>query len=233
MRVRFRCPPELEDILPRPFPAKRGLPDWLRDMAMTAADADLGGAVRTVKQCPPFVDAMAFGFMIPLAADVAYRDGQLHWDWDLPSSLPGRTSRSPLGFHVNSQALGTPYFEDDRFLVKFNNFWTIELEPGCSLLATHPVNRDDLPFRTLTGLVDADLYKDAFIQFPAAWVDQDFAGVLAKGTPIAQCFVVSRERLDLDFGAMKGADVDRYVAASEAVSTEPGTYRKRFRAKKP
>ena len=53
-------------------------------------------------------------------------------------------------------------------IVKFNSFWTIELEPGYSLFATHPVNRADLPFRLLTGLVDCDRFRDVGVLFPAA-----------------------------------------------------------------
>ncbi len=63
MKVQFRCPPELTDILPRPYAAKRGMPDWLKRMAATAPSSDLNGEIRTVKQCPPFVDAMGLGFI--------------------------------------------------------------------------------------------------------------------------------------------------------------------------
>ena len=28
--VKFRCPPQMEPILPRPIPAVRGLPDWFK-----------------------------------------------------------------------------------------------------------------------------------------------------------------------------------------------------------
>jgi hypothetical protein len=31
------------------------------------------------------------------------------------------------------------------------------------------VNRDDLPFRPISGLVDADLFHDGGINFPAAF----------------------------------------------------------------
>ena len=62
--------------------------------------------------------------------------------------------------------------------MKFNSFWTIELEPGYSLFATHPVNRADLPFRLLTGIVDSDRFTDVGILFPAVWTDANFEGVL-------------------------------------------------------
>src|SRR5262245_2197742 len=57
----------------------------------------------------------------------------------------------------------------------------------------HPVNRFDLPFTTLAGLVDSDRYHDNWIHFPARWHDLNFRGVLPKGTPVAQCVPVKRE----------------------------------------
>lgn len=42
MKVRFRCPPELKGILPEPYPAKRGLPSWLKEMAAAAFCPDTG-----------------------------------------------------------------------------------------------------------------------------------------------------------------------------------------------
>ncbi len=233
MNVRFRCPPELKRILPRPVPARRGLPDWLKAMAKTAPSADAAGEIRTVKQCPPFVDAMGFGFLVPLATDLHVERGQFRWDWDLPASTVGRYTRSPIAFHLIEQTAGSPLYAEDASIIKFNNFWTVELPPGHSLLCTHPFNRMELPFRTLTGLVDVDLYKDAFIQYPAVWLDPAFSGVVPKGTPIAQCIPVPRQALDLDFAELTGDAAARFIEVKEAVDAESGVYRRRFRAKKP
>ena len=73
--------------------------------------------------------------------------------------------RSPIGYHDSGQVTGTPLFEADRFLIKFHNLWTIEAPEGYSVLFTHPVNRFDLPFTTLTGMVDCDRYHDNWIIF--------------------------------------------------------------------
>jgi hypothetical protein len=142
---------------------------------------------------PPFVDAMTCGFLFPLICDVKVENGEFTWDNDLPPG--GETSfvRSPIGFHDIGQVSGTPLFEAGRFLIKFHNLWTIEAPDGYALLFTHPVNRFDLPFTTLTGLVDCDKYSDNWIHFPARWNDANFSGVLRKGTPIAQCMPIKRE----------------------------------------
>ena len=131
-----------------------------------------------LKHCPPFVDAMAHGFIIPLPCDVAVHDGKFSWSWDLPPLAVEAHPRSPLSFHVPAQVTGTPFHDPTRAVIKFNSFWTIELEAGISLFATHPVNRADLPFRLLTGLVNSDRFSDVGILFPAIWIDTSFQRVL-------------------------------------------------------
>ena len=127
--------------------------------------------------------------------------------------------------------LGTPLFDEDKFIIKFSNFWAIETPPGYSLLVTHPVNRYDLPFTTLTGLVDTDLYKNDFINFPARWRDGGFNGVLPKGTPVAQCLPVKRELWTPHFGTIAG-DALSQVQDTTAVTSNEGVYRRQFRAAK-
>ncbi len=227
MRVIFRCDPALLGFLPPPLPARDALPAWLRAMPRTAASDMHDAPVRTVKQCPPFVDAMAYGFVIPLACDVTVRAGALSWDWELPPLAAGHHPRAPVSFHAPAQVAGTPFHTPGQVVVKFNSFWTIELEPGWSLFATHPVNRTDLPFRLISGLVDCDRFHDVGLLFPAIWTDPAFEGVLPRGTPVAQCFPVPRKPLQLAHEALDPAAYDGLAASLMA---GPGVYRKRFRA---
>jgi hypothetical protein len=106
------------------------------------------------------------------------------------------------------------------------------LEPGWSLFATHPVNREDLPFRLVTGLVDADRFSDVGILFPAVWTDPTFSGTLSRGTPVAQCFAVPRVVPELVFEAFSAEAAARYDATAEALLSTAGVYRRRFRARR-
>lgn len=233
MRVIFRCDPALLGLLPRPIPAREALPEWLRTMPARMFSDLHGEEVRTVKQCPPFVDAMAHGFILPLACDVEVRDGIFSWDWNLPQLSIATHPRAPLSFHVPAQVAGSPFAESGRTVVKFNSFWTIDLEPGWSLFATHPINRVDLPFRLLSGLVDADRFSDVGILFPAIWTEPAFSGVLRAGTPIAQCLLVSREALEMHFEAMSPEHQAAYDSTGARLLSGSGIYRKHFRAARP
>ena len=230
--ITFRCPPELDAILPRPIPAVMGIPDWFKTMPAKAFSDIVQTEQMTVKKCPPFIDAMTFGFLIPLVTDLHVENETFTWNLDFPSGAIASYPRSPLDFHDNSQVVGTPLFDDDRFIVKFNNFWTIETPPGYSLLVTHPVNRYDLPFTALTALVDTDLYKDDFINFPAQWRNPKFEGVLPKGTPVAQCLPIKRDLWTGRFGTIAGDAISQLQETTAAPDHDPGIYRRQFRAPK-
>lgn len=233
MKIVFRCDPALLGRISAPVPAREALPDWLRAMPSSAFSDTHGASVRTLKQCPPFVDAMTYGFLMTLACDVSVTAGRFSWNWDLPPLASEMHPRAPLSFHVPEQVTGTPLRLGDQTVIKFNSFWTIELEPGYSLFATHPVNRQDLPFHTLSGIVDADRFNSVGILFPATWVKADFEGVLPAGTPIAQCFPVARTGMDLVCEPLSPERAIAYDATANALLGAPGVYRKTYRDKRP
>ena len=46
----FRCPVELEKLLPRPIPAVQGLPDWYKAVPQKAFNQSMGEETLTVKK---------------------------------------------------------------------------------------------------------------------------------------------------------------------------------------
>jgi hypothetical protein len=222
----------LIDHLPRPASSRGTLPEWLRAMPATAFSAVHDREIRTLKQCPPVIDAMTYGLMVFLPCDIMVDRGAFSWDWAIPNPATDGHPRSPLSFHTASQVAGSPFGASGLAILKFNSFWTIEVEDGWSLFATHPVNREDLPFRLVTGLVDSDRFHNAGINFPAVWVEPDFCGVLPRGTPVAQCFAVPRTSPQLVFEAFDEARQTSYAKTVDDVLSMPGVYRKRFRARR-
>jgi hypothetical protein len=224
MKIRFSCPPELYDRLPRPQLARRSTPDWYRAMPMENPLPD-GGEDLTVKHCLPFVDALTHGFMIPLQADIHVRDGEFTWDWDWPES--------PMGLHFPTQAPGVPFVDQNRLALKAINFWTIHTEPGYATLFTHPLNRLDLPFRALSGLVDTDGYDAVPVHFPMIWLDEDFEGTVPAGTPVVQCIPIRRERLELEYRAMTETEYAEARTLKDRIKAERGYYKTHLRQPRP
>lgn len=225
----FRCPRELHGILPPPIPALRGIPDWFKSMPAEAFSPLVGAVDDTVKRCPPFIDAMTHGYLMSLACDLRVEDGEFSWEFDLPPCSLDAAPRSPIGIHDASQVAGTPLFDADRFLLKFHNFWTIQTPPGWSMMFSHPANRLDLPFRTLSGLVATDRYHQTFVHFPAVWVDPDFSGLLPAGTPVAQCIPVRRSELAARIEPFEAEHETQARVMVQAIAREKNVYRKRFR----
>jgi len=232
VKVVFRCFPEWEALLPKPVPASDALPEWLKSMPAAVHSDILGAEIRTAKHCVPFIDALSRGFLMPLAADVVVSDSNFSWDWDLPPPSQGRPTRAPISFHLGEQVTGTPFANSDALAVKFNNFWTIETPPEHSLLITHPLNRPDLPFRTVAGIVDCDHYSHGFVHFPARWTDHSFTGTLNRGTPVAQCFVLPRGATELLFETLRGEHAQAQQETHDAIANEAGGYRHHYRARR-
>ena len=167
----------LQSILPPPVLASEARPDWLREMPSEVAADSLGGLeIRTLKHCPPIVDALGLGLLMPLVCDLKVADGEISWDWSPPALPDQLTSRGPIGVHAPEQAEGAPFAIGDRFVFKFMNFWTLEAPPGWSILFTHPFGQSTTPFHTLTGLVDCDRFSNGYVHFPALWTEPDFPG---------------------------------------------------------
>jgi hypothetical protein len=59
-------------------------------------------------------------------------------------------------------------------------------------LATHPLNRHDLPFITLTGIIDGGVVMQSRGNFPF-YIKEGFEGIIPKGTPIIQLIPFRQE----------------------------------------
>jgi hypothetical protein len=67
----------------------------------------------------------------------------------------------------------------------------LSLPKGYSCIIMHPLNRHDLPFLTLSGIVDADsMLHNGSIPF---YIKEDFEGLIKAGTPILQVIPFKRE----------------------------------------
>lgn len=232
IEIKLRCPPELEDLIPAPRLATDMLPEWLAQMPSTVQSELLANTeIRTVKQCPPFIDALRWGILFLLPVDIQVADGILSWDWDPPAIDSSPVTTSPIGVHVPEQAQGVPLgAQNDQFVVKFTNYWAVSLPRGWSMVFTHPLNRFDLPFRTLSGVVDCDNYGTNFVHFPALWSDHLFEGTISKGTPITQAFPVPRSEILVDRKAFDDVDIEHHQKVQNELQENAGTYRRQYRS---
>jgi len=81
-------------------------------------------------------------------------------------------------------------------------------------------------------MVDSDRFNAVGVLFPAVWTDPKFDGVLPAGTPVAQCFPVSRATLSFSFEEMSPEHIEAYDSTANALQATPGVYRKSYRDKR-
>jgi hypothetical protein len=170
---------------PAPYPAVKSLPEWYKNLP---ADVSLPGMpdLGTAKQCRPFLDAMAFGYIIPLSGDVHFStDAEGKVAFDCPN---GDVS---METHLGAQVDGSPW--DKGPVVKFINPWLVVTPPGYSTLFAPPLNRAPIPFNIFTGVVETDTFY-AEIHFPAACLLPPGTGCsLPRGMPLVQAIPFKRE----------------------------------------
>jgi hypothetical protein len=194
--IEFKPDSEMaESIIEAPSPSRQHLTEeykrlhpkinktFLWKMPESGSETNL-----TVKSCIPFIDALTSGYMITLPCDIIVTRNpeykcRIYWDvsWEVITTH----NRIQMGDMATPEG-----YEIDPF--KFETEWVIKTPPGYSVLITHPLNRFDLPFMTMSGIVDTDNYNLVPVNLPF-FLKNNFEGVIKKGTPIAQIIIIKRE----------------------------------------
>ena len=182
-----------EHLESSPTPAVLKIPKWYKQMP-NFINKDIkipvldGKSNATLKMCPPFLDSLSCGYTINLPFDLwVHKDSpgfKFFWETDAYPLVEGHTPLQYPGLDISK--------EFDENIYKFNTSHCIETPPGYSLLFTHPLNRVDLPFLSLSGIVDSDTFSILPINIPFL-IKKDFYGMIEKGTPIAQIIPIKRE----------------------------------------
>jgi hypothetical protein len=179
----------------RPEPIRKLLPDWYRKadhFVMNPATGQPwqrpdGSKMPNWKACPAVFDVMGSGYAYRTPCDIEFVE-------DAQGKIQARVrderyqdfvqERLPLAQFPNPQGYHWAHFA-------WWPDWAVELPEGYSALYTQPLNRFDLPFMTMNGIVDNDkVHLPGTMPF---FVRRGFRGVLPAGTPYAQIIPFLRE----------------------------------------
>lgn len=198
-----------------PVLARDAAPDWFSKLPATCPAQPNEMPVGTVRKCVPFRDALHAGYMLllPQAIRVVKDDDELHFSW-AQSDL----GQAAVERHSAIQA-GGAYGDVFKFLVG----WGVNIPEGYSVLYTHPLNRHDLPFRSLSGVVD-DAYTSP-VQIPFTWESDQDEALLDRGLPIAQLIPFRREEWEHTTKAIPWPDL---LATGTVATTALDGYRRNF-----
>lgn len=223
-----------EHSLP-PEPAISVLPEWYKSLSrFYKSNRDLDsnpvnhigtdGSASSTKMCMPYFDALTMGYVYVLSDNVyvdldEYGKPIVTWDGqNFVVDQRGMLLDVPIPDHCHPIHYG------------WRMDWYYETPPGYSVLITHPMNRDDLPFHTLSGVVDADNWGlPVFIAF---FLRRGFRGMIPKGTPIFQMIPFKRDDWELET-VVDDKELDKYELRAERRRTDLfGHYKKTAWVKK-
>jgi len=172
-------------------PAKSKMPDWYKKTPLNGENNEKYSISKgniSFKGCSPFMDSFTTGYIATLwqSVEVTTReDGSKDLVWPV-SEYPIAKLRDPSG----NYRLPTPAGHTDQHFSWITPF-SIKTPKGYSALISHPHNRFDLPFTTLSGVVDSDsVIGPGNLPF---FIRSDFEGIIEAGTPIFQIMPFKRD----------------------------------------
>jgi len=172
-----------------PQSAKNSIPEWFKKIpADNFENNRFGRDTGTVKKCLPFLDAMTMGYTynLPFDLSVSTVDGKKFLQWQVSGEESFVISEEPYRIDGLKPPLG---FTKEVF--RLGPFGPLETPAGYSTIFMHPMNRYDLPFLVLSGVVDTDkLHQSSTV---ALYLKDDFTGIIAKGTPLVQILPFKRD----------------------------------------
>jgi hypothetical protein len=177
-----------------PKPAKNYLPKWYKEMPLFQKSSS-GRDSQSALSCMPFMDSFTSGYIYELACDInikyngkdeATGEDLLSYTW-AGDIRPVSTRREDFG----TSNLFPNFDGYYNMEIHWNSLWEPETPNGYSTMYHHPNNRFDLPFHTMTGIVDTDSWP---VPGPVPFLlKKGFEGVIPAGTPIIQTTFIKRD----------------------------------------
>jgi hypothetical protein len=213
----------------KPDLIKKFIPEWYKKAETHfSSEEDLAieeGTQKTsagLKTCVPFLDAMISGYALVVPFDIYVgktEDGDLDMKWNAPQGWENFVEERPK---ESGSTMPRPAGHAPNHMV-WSGRWGIKVPRGYSVLITHPLNRQDLPFTTSSAIMDSDkFFGNGNIPF---FIKEDFVGVIEKGTPFAQIIPIKRKRWKMIHNpALK----DTVQKQGHDVRKKEGIYKKKY-----
>lgn len=178
------------EVHEKPKPSSNFLPEWWKKLPIYSNDEHKFNLnphpTVTVKRCGPMLDTLTTGYIIPLWTDVFVKQEN---DFPYVQWLNSTEVFNTWSLEQSSNFEVPENFNKLPF--KFLHGWTIKTPKGWSCMFTHPFGYPNSPFRTITGIVDTDVY-DVDINVPF-FIKNGFEGIVEKGTPMVQIIPFKRQ----------------------------------------
>ena len=169
--------------------AKNHIPNWYKKIPKWKNNEIFSideGFQKTLKNCIPFSDSFTVGYMLVLPNDlyVKNNNGTPYLTWN--------RAEFPPGWRKEVTNLNLVPYEHYPIEYIWHTGVSQTIPIGYSLLFTHPLNRHDLPFTTLSAIIDGGLIMSGYGDIPF-YIKKNFEGIIPQGTPIAQIIPFRQE----------------------------------------
>ena len=230
----------IKEYVTEPVKASSTVSEWFKKAPRfqnhekeMVVDLDSGYHNLTVRHCMPFLDSMTAGYFLTTWTDIyVKREGD-----DVLISYQDSDKVQKFGYGLVQYQ---KYFSSniptlaghDKFLYAWSTYWRIKTPEGVSCLFTSPLNHTDLPFTTLSGIIDTDNWSGSDVLNFA--FKKDFEGVIPKGTPYIQIIPFRREEWNLTISndSYPSINEERELVIKKRYEKESGYYRDNLWEKK-
>jgi hypothetical protein len=162
--------------------ASKSIPSWYKKIGNPSDLDSMIFSKSTIKLCAPFLDSMIAGYYVVLPCDlyVTEENGEQVIRWSMATDKNVVIAREGGDKDPIPVPMGC---SNTHWAWKFP--CTLKVSKGYAMLITHPLNRFDLPFYTLSGIIDGGFAMPQLgnISF---FLKKNFHGLIPQGTPIAQ-----------------------------------------------
>lgn len=211
-----------------PIPSVSSIPQWWKDGETDYIEDQTGEKIAGMKKCIPFMEIMMSGYVIVTPFDLYVtkdKNSDINIRWQGPSGWDGFVGERSVKL---GSTLPRPAGHYKNGFV-WSSQWSWKTPKGYSSIVTHPFNRFDLPFTTLSGTIDSDkFHANGNIPF---FLKEGFEGIIPKGTPIAQVIPVKRKKWKSWIDSTQ-TDKIEMTQVNEIRSNPEKSYKKRFWQKK-
>ena len=236
MKIDFIASDRLTELtVPSPVPVAQDIPDWYKENPRFFGEKNnpefMNGKVinNSLKACIPFYDAITSGYIQKTWCDIHlnfdYKNGNL-------MDFQYNYSKKPEIISHRDSPVSLKTFDDiHRVEFVWKIPWLPILPKGWSALFVHPLNRIDLPFISLSGLIDSDkFFHSGYGNYPF-YVKKGFNNrIIPAGTPMYQIIPIKRESWNSKIKII--SDDQRTINLSKNLTHFFGTYKRLFHEKK-
>lgn len=184
-----------KDDISVPKPTSKSMPEWFRQADRFAKNDHTGeyyigpdkGKIPTFKACPALFDGFVSGYTLHTPCDIEFF---INENGNISSKIEDKkykdfvSSRPPMPQFIHPHGYYKHHFA-------WFPDWAIKLPKGYSAIYLSPMNRYDLPFITVEGIIDNDSVD--LLGLMPFFIQDNFTGILPAGTPYAQIIPFKRE----------------------------------------